>query len=437
MSDIIYKKFSELDETTSLAGPDLFPIAQYISGISYNSKAVTFSTVNNQVSGALISPFTASIQSTINSTLSSDKWNSTYTTVRANSATWGATVNDTLTAFSQGNTTAPGNTMTVRFLSAGTTANASVAFIANGTGATLAHLPDGGVTGGNARGQYATDWQKARTGASQVASGNYSTVGGGSENTASQNWATVGGGASNVATGYNSTIGGGSGSTASGGESTIGGGNNNTASGDGSVVGGGYNNTASGMSSVVRGGISNTASGTYSDVGGLLNTASGNYSTILGGQLNNTNSKSNAHIIGSNMTAPSANFTYVNNISSQGDVRGANFYGPNIIKAWVNFDGSPTTGSATINSSYNVSSVTINAAGDFTVNFPAGVFTNVYYVVAGGASGNQDASVVIASSGESTAPTLKSTTQCKITIKQNATTATVQPKEVGVMFIGL
>ena len=38
-----------------------------------------------------------------------------------------------------------------------------------------------------------------------------------------------------------------------------------------------------------------------------------------------------------------------------------------IAKAWVNFDG--TTSPGTIRSSYNVSSVTKNGTGDYTVNF--------------------------------------------------------------------
>ena len=38
-----------------------------------------------------------------------------------------------------------------------------------------------------------------------------------------------------------------------------------------------------------------------------------------------------------------------------------------ICKAWVNFDG--TTSPGTIRSSYNVSSVTKNGTGDYTVNF--------------------------------------------------------------------
>jgi hypothetical protein len=41
--------------------------------------------------------------------------------------------------------------------------------------------------------------------------------------------------------------------------------------------------------------------------------------------------------------------------------------GANVAKAWVNFNG--TTSPGTIRSSYNVSSVTKNGTGDYTVNF--------------------------------------------------------------------
>ena len=47
-----------------------------------------------------------------------------------------------------------------------------------------------------------------------------------------------------------------------------------------------------------------------------------------------------------------------------------------IAKAWVNFNG--TTSPGTIRSSYNVSSVTKNAAGDYTVNF-ATAFADANY----------------------------------------------------------
>jgi len=41
--------------------------------------------------------------------------------------------------------------------------------------------------------------------------------------------------------------------------------------------------------------------------------------------------------------------------------------GANVAKAWVNFNG--TTSPGTIRSSYNVSSVTKNGTGDYTINF--------------------------------------------------------------------
>jgi hypothetical protein len=47
-------------------------------------------------------------------------------------------------------------------------------------------------------------------------------------------------------------------------------------------------------------------------------------------------------------------------------------------KAWVNFVGTSSSGSATINSSYNVSSVTINGTGDFTINFTSALTDNNY-----------------------------------------------------------
>jgi hypothetical protein len=88
--------------------------------------------------------------------------------------------------------------------------------------------------------------------------------------------------------------------------------NNNTFN----AVGGGVLNTASGGYSVVAGGLNNSAIGKQSAiVGGSCNTASG-YSFIAAGSGNNTNGLTNAFILGSNITAPSGNFTYVNNLSS-------------------------------------------------------------------------------------------------------------------------
>jgi hypothetical protein len=209
--------------------------------------------------------------------------------------------------------------------------------------------------GGNIRGQGAVDLQAARSAATQVASGDYSVIGGGRENTASGSYATVGGGAfntaigryatvgggyqntasgedatvgggwnniasgllatvgggyRNTASGAYATVGGGSGNTASGGTTaTVGGGSGNTASGDGATVGGGWNNTASGYIATVGGGIENAASGEYATVGGgAFNTASGNHSVVPGGRGNTANANYNL-VFGQNVN-PSVTETH-------------------------------------------------------------------------------------------------------------------------------
>ena len=63
--------------------------------------------------------------------------------------------------------------------------NVGVAVVPKGTGALTAQVAEGTSAGGNARGQYAVDWQMLRTNATDVASGNYSTIPGGRRCTAS------------------------------------------------------------------------------------------------------------------------------------------------------------------------------------------------------------------------------------------------------------
>jgi hypothetical protein len=128
------------------------------------------------------------------------------------------------------------------------------------------------------------DLQSARSAPTQVASGNYSVIGGGQDNTASGQYATVGGGWQNTATSWAATVSGGQFNTASGYSATVGGGWVNTASGLASTVGGGSTNTANREYATVGGGGGNTASGSAATVsGGWANTASGDYSAIPGG----------------------------------------------------------------------------------------------------------------------------------------------------------
>jgi hypothetical protein len=77
-------------------------------------------------------------------------------------------------------------------------------------------------------------------------------------------------------------------------------------------------------------------------------------------------------------------------------------------KAWVNFNGS----GGTIRASYNVSSITVNGTGDYTVNFTnAFADTNYAAVYGAGFSGASDNSLKWA---ESASPATYSTTAIRL-----------------------
>ena len=58
-----------------------------------------------------------------------------------------------------------------------------------------------------------------------------------------------------------------------------------------------------------------------------------------------------------------------------------------VAKAWVNFDGTTnSSGTCTMRDSFNVTSVTDNGSGDYTVNFASGVLANGNYCMTGGIS---------------------------------------------------
>jgi len=194
-----------------------------------------------------------------------------------------------------------------------TTTNANLVIAPNGTGALVASIPDGTVTGGASRGNYSVDLQRVRSTLNGVARGANDVISGGEDNrTSNSSYQTIGGGLSNFVNGQISTIAGGYLNTINNFRAFIGGGQSNTVSSDYGVVSGGQSNTAStnthatvvgGQSNVssgqysvsggfsntasgvnaVTGGRSNTASGAYSVAFGQLNTAAGQYSTISGG----------------------------------------------------------------------------------------------------------------------------------------------------------
>jgi hypothetical protein len=166
-------------------------------------------------------------------------------------------------------------------------------------------------------------YSSVTSGLSNFAACNNSIVAGGAYNRATFFEAAIVGGRSNTAYGNASFIGGGEYNIACGGWSTIAGGFSNETCRSWSTVIGGYCNNAFGNYSGVLGGFRSRALSDYSSVvSGRCNTASGLYSSIIGGQNNLTNFN-NTFIIGSNLSASRANFTYVNNISSQGTVNAA------------------------------------------------------------------------------------------------------------------
>lgn len=81
-------------------------------------------------------------------------------------------------------------------------------------------------------------------------------------------------------------------------------------------------------------------------------------------------------------------------------------------KAWVNFNG---TGTVAINKAFNVSSITDNGVGDYTLNFTT-LITDANYSVAGVVNGTttSGAVVLIHSAGAASAPTTKTTSALRI-----------------------
>jgi len=131
--------------------------------------------------------------------------------------------------------------------------NFDIALSAKGSGSILAQVPDNTPVGGNKRGRNSVDWQKSRSDASQVVSGNFSVLGGGDSNTVNGNYSFIGGGQQNIVLGDYSGITGGRGNSALSAYSTIAGGQNNAAA-QFSFVGGGLNNSALASASVIPGG---------------------------------------------------------------------------------------------------------------------------------------------------------------------------------------
>lgn len=141
---------------------------------------------------------------------------------------------------------------------------------------------------------------------------------------------TIVGGTCNTASGFYATVIGGHNNCNMGPGAVINGGNTNyiNLSGYDSTIAGGMSNCVLGCRSVIAGGCYNTLSNCYSVIGGgYCNTIDSACSFIAGGCNNKTCNYGNVFILGSKINALSANFTYVNNLSTNGDIYAGNIYG--------------------------------------------------------------------------------------------------------------
>ena len=121
-----------------------------------------------------------------------------------------------------------------------------------GTGALQAQQTDSTATGGNARGANAVDWQTIRSGASQVAAGQYGVVSGGISNTVNSVGGVVGGGSGNFvsSSGYVGGVFSGQSNQSNGFYSPVVGGASNQANGYYNFIGAGFTNTGTASAAV-------------------------------------------------------------------------------------------------------------------------------------------------------------------------------------------
>ncbi len=104
-------------------------------------------------------------------------------------------------------------------------------------------------------------------------------------------------------------------------------------------------------------------------------------------------------------------------------------------KAWVNFDG---TGTVAIRGSLNVSSITDNGTGDYTINF-ATALANANYAVAGmttGATANSSTRQAVLHGTTTGGATLKSTTGVRVITGATHTNSMEDMADVSIVIVG-
>jgi hypothetical protein len=184
-------------------------------------------------------------------------------TAAATVTTQSATMNGTTTVTLSGSNAS----IKVGQLIGGTYINANLTYVAAISGTTLT-LSTAATGSGTATLSFYTPHGVVVGGGNNQATGSYSFIGGGGDagtaanrNVASGDWSTVGGGIKNTATGLYSIIGGGNTNITSGAYSIAAGGQNNNASNSYSTISGGVDNVSNSAVSTVAGGFKGTTRG--------------------------------------------------------------------------------------------------------------------------------------------------------------------------------
>jgi hypothetical protein len=247
--------------------------------------------LRDNTSGTVVTSTTTTAGSWVRLTATITYSSSTTTTVLmvggANGTfyAWGAQLEfgSTANTYIPTTTTAVYGTPTLSFSGVaglGLESNGSLYVSPAGTGALQAQATTSTTAGGNARGANAVDWQTLRNASGQVASSQYSVIGGGAFNSATSFNSTIAGGSSNLTQANYAFIGG-------GGTNTI----NTNFSNSFSAIVGGFTNTASGYYNFIGAGFTNsgTSASAVTTQSGTMNattavTLSGSNASIKVGQ---------------------------------------------------------------------------------------------------------------------------------------------------------
>ncbi len=98
-------------------------------------------------------------------------------------------------------------------------------------------------------------------------------------------------------------------------------------------------------------------------------------------------------------------------------------------KAWVNFNG---TGTVAIRASYNVSSITDNGVGDYTVNFTTALADANYLAVAGGNCTGATFTVAQPNTNGSFAYVAPTTSACRFLFSNNTAAKDIDVRNVAI-----